>query len=358
MAPRRQDKLFLVVPLMLSFIGFLFIYSATHGQSEGPSPYVHKQLLAVLLGCVIFVVVGLSDYRFWKDTHWVWYGLGLALLVGVLLMGKTAQGAQRWIPLGSFAFQPSEFGKAALLLTLACLLAREERRGYDVPKSLGLTAIPLLLVFVQPDLGTAIVFAVLWASLAFFAGVSVRWFAGLGLAGAAASPLLWIGLKDYQKERLLVFLNPEKDPLGAAYHLIQSKIAIGSGGLFGKGFMSGTQSQLHFIPGLHTDFIFAVIAEEAGLFGVLVILTLFSLLIFRALALTAVLADPFGRLLCAGVAALWTFQLFENVGMTMGLLPITGIPLPFLSYGGTSLLLHFFLAGLLFQLSAWKGPSL
>lgn len=357
MAPRRQDKLFLVVPLILSFTGILFIHSATHGLSEGPSPYVHKQLVAVLLGCVIFVVVGLSDYRFWKDTHWVWYFLSLTLLAGVLLVGKTTQGAQRWIPLGTFAFQPSEFAKAALLLTLACVLAREER-GYEVPKSLGLTALPLLLVFLQPDLGTAIVFAVIWGSLAFYAGVSVRWFVGLGLAGAMLSPLLWVGLKDYQKERLLVFLNPEKDPLGAAYHLIQSKIAIGSGGLFGKGFMSGTQSQLHFIPGLHTDFIFAVIAEEAGLIGVLVLLTLFALLIFRALGLAAVLADPFGRLLCAGVAALWTFQLFENVGMTMGLLPITGIPLPYLSYGGTSLLLHFFCAGLLFQLSAWKGTSL
>ncbi|MCL6640627.1 MAG: rod shape-determining protein RodA, partial [Candidatus Rokubacteria bacterium] len=271
-------------------------------------------------------------------------------LAAVLVVGDVRLGAQRWIPLGPFgAFQPSEVAKLALIVTLARHLdvARTLPRMRALFPFLAHAALPALLIMRQPDMGTALVLVAILAAMLYVGGARPADLAGLGAAGAVVAPFFWQALHDYQRRRLTAFLDPAADPLGAGYALIQAKIAIGSGQLFGKGLFAGTQNVLRFIPEQHTDFIFTVVGEELGLAGTLALLGLFLVWIWRALGIAAGARDRLGALMAAGVAAMMLFHVVVNVGMTIGLMPVTGIPLPLVSYGGSSLLVTLAATGLL-----------
>jgi len=267
------------------------------------------------------------------------YLVGVVMLVGVLVMGEVGKGAQRWLDLGVVRFQPSEMLKIAVPMMLAWFLAERPLppRALRVIGAAILTAIPVLLIARQPDLGTSLLVASAGAMVLFLAGLSWRLITLLGLTAAALTPALWYLMRDYQRQRVLTFLNPENDPLGAGYHIIQSKIAIGSGGLYGKGWLNGTQSHLEFLPERSTDFIFAVIGEELGLLGILVLLAIYLFIIIRGLYVATQAQDTFGRLLAGGLTLIFFVYLFVNTGMVSGLLPVVGVPLPMVSYGGTSL---------------------
>jgi rod shape determining protein RodA len=267
------------------------------------------------------------------------YGVGIVLLLAVLLVGDIGKGAQRWLDLGVLRFQPSEMVKVGVPMMVAWVLA-----GGALPPNwrrlllaLGLTIVPVLLIAKQPDLGTALLVAAAGISVLFLAGMSWRLIGGFGALMAAALPVVWMFLRDYQKQRVLTFLDPEQDPLGAGYHTIQSKIAIGSGGVYGKGWLHGTQSQLEFVPEKHTDFIFAVMSEEFGLIGGVILLTLYVLIVLRGLYIASQAQDSYARLLAGSLTLVFFVYAFVNVGMVIGVLPVVGVPLPLISYGGTSL---------------------
>jgi len=269
---------------------------------------------------------------------WI-YLAGVLLLVGVLLFGVGAKGAQRWLALPGFRFQPSELMKLALPIMIAAYLARHPLPPSlrSVAISLVLIAVPFALIMKQPDLGTSLLIGASGVFVLLFSGIYWRWiFLALGV-GAASLPGLWMIMKDYQKQRVLTFLDPESDPLGAGWNIIQSKTAIGSGGLSGKGYMEGTQSQLNFLPESHTDFIIAVIGEELGMTGVLVLLALYLLIIGRGLVIAVQAPDSFSRLLAGSITLTFFVYVFVNIGMVTGLLPVVGVPLPMVSYGGTSI---------------------
>ena len=260
-------------------------------------------------------------------------------LVAVFVVGSSAKGAQRWLAAGGLQFQPAEVAKIVTLLMVAAFLA--ERGGASrlsvVVGAIAFIALPVLLIGYQPDLGTAVVIAVAGAGLLFIAGMSWRLLAAFGAAGLASLPLAWYALKDYQRERVITFLDPDRNPLAGGYQVLQSKIAIGSGGLYGKGWLNGTQSHLDFLPERSTDFVFAVLAEEFGLLGVAAILVLAGIVIFRGLWIAGQCQEPFGQLVAAGLVLSFFLHVFVNVGMVSGLLPVVGLPLPLISYGGTSL---------------------
>ena len=264
----------------------------------------------------------------------------LILLILVMLVGQTALGAQRWIALGPISIQPSEFSKLIMIIALAAML---EKRGgkintiTDLAPVAAYVGVPFLLVLKQPDLGTSLVFLAIFFGMVFVAGVRLRLLLGIFGAGLAAMPVLWHFLKDYQKMRIMVFMDPNVDPLGAGYHIIQSKIAIGSGMLFGKGLFGGTQSQLNFLPENHTDFIFSVVGEELGFVGCAILLLLYLVVLWRGIRIAQDASDMFGRLLAVGITSMIAFHVLINVGMTMGIMPVTGIPLPLMSYGVSSL---------------------
>jgi rod shape determining protein RodA len=269
---------------------------------------------------------------------WI-YGLGILLLIGVLLFGDIGKGAQRWLNLGVFKFQPSEMVKLAVPLMIAWYLAKQPLppKLKTIALTFILIAIPVGLIAKQPDLGTSLLVGSAGIFALFLAGISWRFIITLFGLAAAAAPVVWMNMHNYQKQRVLTFLDPEKDPLGSGYHIIQSKIAIGSGGLFGKGWFNGTQSQLDFLPERHTDFIFAVLSEEFGLVGVLLLLLLYLFVILRGLYIASQAQETFGRLLAGSLILVFFVYLFVNTGMVSGLLPVVGVPLPLISYGGTSL---------------------
>jgi rod shape determining protein RodA len=268
------------------------------------------------------------------------YVLSLMMLIAVLFLGEAGKGAQRWLSIGSLRFQPSELAKLAVPLIIATLIARHPLppSGKHLLIASSLIALPVILIAQQPDLGTALLVASAGMFVLFLAGISWRLIFGLLTMAAVAAPLLWLNMHGYQRQRVLTFLNPEQDPLGSGYHIIQSKIAIGSGGMYGKGLFQGTQSQLHFLPERHTDFIFAVLAEELGLLGIAAILCLYLVIILRGLYIAHQAQDNFSRLLSGALTLVFFVYLFVNVGMVSGLLPIVGVPLPLVSYGGTSLI--------------------
>jgi rod shape determining protein RodA len=280
------------------------------------------------------------------------------LLVLVLLVGHTGLGAQRWVNIGPFRLQPSEVSKLAVILALARFLAAGRFRG-----SLGLReivgpglllALPLVLILQQPDLGTSLMFLFIGGVMVFCAGLQLWLIASVFPITVFLAPILWRGLEDYQQRRILAFLKPELDPFGSGYHIIQSKIAIGSGGLWGKGLFQGTQSELRFLPEQHTDFIFSVIAEQFGLVGCLLFLVLYTLLILRGFEIAYETDDTFGALIVVGVITMIAFYVLVNVGMTTGLLPVVGVPLPFVSYGGSSMLTMWIGVGLILNVRMRK----
>jgi rod shape determining protein RodA len=314
-------------------------------------PWASKQLTRFAIAFIPMIAAALIDIRYWfRVSYWL-YALALALIVAVDLRGVIGMGAQRWIDLGFFQLQPSEVMKIALVLALAryfhSLPSENSPRFLDLIAPSGLIVVPMLLVLKQPDLGTAMMLLATGAIVFFLAGVRL-WMFGAALAAVAgAAPLIWSMLRDYQKARLYTFLSPDTDPLGAGYHIMQSKIALGSGGMFGKGFLLGTQTHLSFLPEKQTDFIFTIIAEEFGLIGGLCLLTLYALVITYGFVIALRSRNHFGRLLGLGLATNFFLYVFINTAMVIGLIPVVGVPLPLISYGGTAMITVMFGFGLL-----------
>ena len=329
------DLPLLIALLLLCSYGLLVLFSAT-GQDPDR---LDRQMIRLGIAFVVMVVVAQIPPAVLRRWSLPLFGAGLTMLIGVLVMGEIGKGAQRWLDLGLVRFQPSELLKIAVPMMLAWYLAE----GPLPPSRLRvfwaavITAIPVLLIARQPDLGTALLVASAGAMVLFLAGLRWRLIFLLGMAAAALTPLLWHFMHSYQRRRVLTFLNPENDPLGAGYHIIQSKIAIGSGGVYGKGWLNGTQSHLEFLPERSTDFIFAVLGEELGLLGILVMLAIYLFIIVRGLYIATQAQDTYGRLLAGGLILVFFVYLFVNTGMVTGLLPVVGVPLPLVSYGGTSL---------------------
>jgi len=332
----------------ISAVGFAMLYSAANGDFQ---PWASRQMTRFAIALVPMIAAALIDIRYWyRSAYWI-YGVALVLVIAVDLRGTAGMGAQRWIGLGFMQLQPSEIMKVALVLALARYfhsVSAEDigRLRYLVVPAL-MVAFPVVLVLKQPDLGTAMMLLAAGAVLFFLAGMRLWMFAAGAMAAAAAAPLAWSMLRDYQKNRLFTFLDPERDPLGAGYHILQSKIALGSGGLFGKGFLHGTQSHLSFLPEKQTDFIFTMIAEEWGLVGGLVLLALYILVISYAFAIALRSRSQFGRLLGLGIAVNFFLYAFINTAMVMGLIPVVGVPLPLISYGGTAMVTVMLSFGLL-----------
>lgn len=319
-------------------IGLLFIYSASHLD---PAHYEVKQVFWIAIAGAVFMISSVMGYRSFLGVAPFFYVMVTATLFLVLIAGKTSLGAQRWIQLGPFALQPSEFAKLATVLFLAEFLGDRpiiEQEGKTLFQAAMIGFVPLALILKQPDLGTAMVILAMIITLLFLWGLRYRILIAAFSIAAVAAPFLWSMLKGYQKKRILVFLDPGLDPLGAGYTAIQSKIAVGSGGLFGKGYLAGTQTQLQFVPEHHTDFIFCVFGEEWGFMGSLILLGLYGLLFSSAFRIISGTTDAKARLLGSGILAMLFMQVFVNIGMSIGLMPITGITLPLVSYGGSSMI--------------------
>jgi len=329
------DLPLLIALLLLCGYGLLVLFSAI---DQDPEKFEAQMIRLGIAFAVMIVVAQIppSELRRWSLPL---YGAGLVMLVSVLVIGEIGKGAQRWLDLGLVRFQPSELLKIAVPMMLAWFLAERPLPpgGWRVLWAAILTAVPVLLIAHQPDLGTALLVASAGAMVLFLAGLSWRLIVVLGVAAAALAPLLWHFMHSYQRQRVLTFLNPESDPLGAGYHIIQSKIAIGSGGVYGKGWLNGTQSHLEFLPERSTDFIFAVLGEELGLLGILAMLAIYLFIIARGLYIASQAQDSYGRLLAGSLTLVFFVYLFVNTGMVTGLLPVVGVPLPLVSYGGTSL---------------------
>lgn len=338
--------------ILLMTFGMLILYSASN---ENLSMLMRQLLrLTFALGIMfIFSQVPPHKYKVW--TPWL-YGMGMALLIAVMLMGKIGKGAQRWLDIGGFRFQPSEIMKLAVPMMTAWYLQRQPIpiRINHLLAAGAIIFIPALLIAKQPDLGTAIMVVFAGVSAIFVAGISFQTLALILVASASLVPLLWHVMHDYQKQRVFMLLNPEQDPLGAGYHIIQSKIAIGSGGAMGKGWLAGTQSHLNFLPEHTTDFIFAVSGEEFGLVGSLVLILIFVLISLRSLHIARHAQTNFSRLLAASLAMTFFFSAFVNMGMVMGILPVVGIPLPLISYGGTAMVTFLASFGILMSISTHR----
>jgi rod shape determining protein RodA len=354
-ALRHLDPLLITTTVALTIYGLFMVYSATHQSlaslGEDTGFYLKKQLAFLMLGVIAMVVAAGFDYRLAKVYAPIIYGATVLLLLLVLTpLGDETAGAQRWINLFGFQFQPSEFAKLAVLALLAAYLS--EIRGEPGLEHLGRAAAiavaPMFLIFVQPDVGTMLVFAAMLLGLLVVRGARLKHLGILLLAAVVAMFIAFqVGIvKDYQIARLTAFADPSADPLRAGYNKAQAEIAIGAGGLTGRGYLQGTQTNLDFVPEQHTDFIFTVVGEELGFIGGMFLLGLYAVLIWRGFRTALMSRDSFGTLLAAGITVMWAFQVFINVGMTVGIMPITGIPLPFVSYGGTSLLVNFISAGL------------
>jgi rod shape determining protein RodA len=331
--------MFFCVMVLVGF-GVLMIYSATF-QTQSANLYI-RQLQWFAAAMVLFVVIMNVDYHVLTDSAFPLYVGSLLLLVAVLFFGKRISGAKSWFSLGYFNFQPSEIAKIASILLLAKYLSDETRTSLvfrDMVMACLIMGIPMFLIILQPDMGTTITFLPPLILLMFLAGMRYKWIFLALLGGLASLPLFWQFLKPYQKDRILTFIDPTKDPLGAGYQIIQSKIAVGSGRIFGKGlFSKQTQAYLDYIPEKHTDFIFSVLAEDFGLIGVGIVLGLYLFLMLRMLSTAMQARDRVGIFLVMGITSVFFFHFVVNVGMIVGLMPITGLPLPLMSYGGSSLL--------------------
>jgi rod shape determining protein RodA len=351
----RLDWPILLLALALCGVGLLNVYSGTRVAGTSGVPLFAKQLVWICLGLAAFFAFYLTIDGFIEEIAWpVFWGV-LGILVIVLVVGKVRGGAQRWISFGAFNFQPSEFAKVAVVLALAKYFSDRYHYGgigfMETLPAFGLVILPFLLVALQPDLGTAGVFMIILVGMIVVACVKGKVLLLMGGAGAAAVPGLWFVMMDYQKQRVLTFLDPERDPLGAGYHVIQSKIAVGSGGFLGKGYLHGTQGSLRFLPEQHTDFAFAVFAEEWGFVGAVVLLALFLFLVYRGFYLASRSQHRFASFACGGLAVYFLAHIAINLAMVCGLFPVVGIPLPFVSYGGSSMLTNMMALGIMANLA-------
>lgn len=351
----RFDWCFCGIILALLCMGVLTIYSVTAEKAGTQFPLYVKQVIWIGVGALAFLVVSRIDYHKLARWSYLLYGLALLLLVVVLFSGKSSHGAQRWIALGPLAFQPAEFAKISILLVLAVYYSTQTQRGwwYRVIVPALITLPGFFLILQQPDLGSSLSFLSIYLALLFVVGVKSKVFGVVLLSALMLFPFawseLWDSLHDYQKERIFSFVDPDYDPAGRGYQGMQSRIAVGSGELIGKGFHSGTQTRFKFLPEGHTDFVFAVLAEEWGFLGGLLFFSLFLALLLLGLEIAAKAKDSLGALLAIGLVGMLTFNMMVNVGMTIGLAPIVGIPLPLLSYGGSATIMTMAAFGLLFS---------
>ncbi len=351
-AVRRMDWFMMASVFILICVGISFIYSAAfRGDSSTVYPFYKKQIGWALVGLAVYLGVMTFDYGLLRRYVWGLYGMGLVLLLLVFVVGTRVHGAYRWLNVG-VNIQPSELAKLSTIVALAAYLGRPDLDVYS-PRStitaLVIVGVPFLLIAMEPDLGTAMVLVPVTLVMLFMAGVPWRILALILLAGAMLMPLAWLGLDEYQRNRIMVFWDPASDPLGVGWNKIQSEIAVGSGGLFGKGFLNGTQNILGFLPRTvaPTDFIFSVIAEECGFAGSVGLLALYGWLVGRGSSIALVARDRFGQLLVTGIATMLFAHIFVNVAMTIGMMPITGLPLPLVSYGGSFMVSTMLALGLL-----------
>jgi len=334
---RFEDSLLLFWTYLIILVGLMLLFSASRGVVSRESLFL-KQFSWLLVGTVLIGFVKNIDYRDIKKLAPMLYAVTLGLLLFVLFFGKSG-GASRWIRIGWFNFQPSEFAKLIFIITLSAYFSgRDVKRLPAFAGGLIITAIPFLFILKQPDLGTALMFIIIFFAVLYRAGGKKSHIFFLLFSGVLMSPVFWLIMKDYQKDRILTFLNPMRDPLGRGYNLIQSIITIGSGGFWGKGYLRGTQTRLAFLPEYHTDFIFCVLAEEFGFLGVIALLALYYMFFKTVINILSSTRDRFAGLLGTGILAMFVSHVFINLGMTMGLFPVVGIPLPFISYGGSSLI--------------------
>ena len=347
--------LILAVSLLL-VTGLVLIDSATHSYavSTGKAWHVQRQSCFIVLGIIMVICSLKFDYQMLKSYAKPLYIFNLLLLLAVMFLGKEQLGAQRWIQIGPLSFQPSEFSKVFLIICLADFIDNrvewlEEFKDYILVFLY--IFLPFILVLKQPDLGTSLTFIAIFMGMIFVCGFKWRWIFSCTAVFVAMMPVFWRFLKDYQKNRIRYFISPELDATGSGYHVIQSKIAIGSGALLGKGWLQGTQSQLNFLPENHTDFIFAVAGEEFGFVGTCFIILLYMIIIWRGIMIALNAPDNFGTLLAVGVTSMFMFHILVNIGMTAGIMPVTGVPLPFLSYGVSSLTTNMMLVGILLNIS-------
>lgn len=349
------DWILLALVLLAATIGIANLYSSTSSWALTGLPIYIKQSYWLAMGLTLAIILTLFNYRHLEHMATITYIGCVALLASVLIFGKTSMGATRWINLGLFNLQPSEVMKVVIIIALAAYFSQHEsNEGYRlselIPPGL-LLSIPVVLTMKQPDLGTAMLLLFIGTTMALFAGIRRYALIVLSLLASCAMTGGWFLLHGYQKDRIRTFLDPERDPLGTGYHIIQSKIAVGSGSLWGKGFMQGTQSQLSFLPERHTDFAFSVFAEEWGLFGCILLLGLYLAIVLRGIHIARKADSSFGMYLAIGVTAMIFWHIIVNLGMVIGLLPVVGVPLPLFSYGGTSMVTTMIGCGLLLNIS-------
>ncbi len=354
------DWVLLAAVVALVALGTALVWSATSSRADmtggDPQLFLRKQLVNIAIGAVLFVMVLVVDHRWIRILTPVVYLASIAGLVGVLAVGSTVNGSRSWLQVGGMSIQPSEFAKLAVVIGMALVVAeRTEGRwgrrvgSLEVVGMLAVAGIPAALILAQPDLGTMLVLSATVFGVLAVAGAGRRWLVGLTLGGVAVATVAVVAgvLKPYQVDRFMAFTNPGLDPRGAGYNTEQARIAVGNGGLFGQGLFEGSQTRSGFVPEQHTDFIFTVAGEELGLVGAGTLIALMCVVVWRALAISAAADDMFGRVAAAGIACWWGFQAFQNIGMCLGIMPVTGVPLPFVSYGGSSLFAGMLALGLL-----------
>lgn len=356
--PRFSFGLILLI-IVTGLVGVVALYSAAGGNAE---PWAVRHGIRFGAGLCGMLVAAMIDIRWWLRLSYPFYIASLLLLLAVEIKGHVGMGAQRWIDLGLIRLQPSEFMKIGVVMALARFFhgasLEDVRHPLFLLRPLALVALPAAMVLVQPDLGTALMITAAAGAIFFLAGVSY-WMFGVVIAGAlAALPVMWHFLHDYQKNRILVFLDPERDPLGAGYHIMQSKIALGSGGIGGKGFLKGTQSHLNFLPEKQTDFIFTLMAEEWGLIGAVVLFALFALIILYGFLIARASHNQYGRLIASGITVNFALYVFINIAMVTGLIPVVGVPLPMISNGGSAMLAVLFGFGLILSVGIHRDVKL
>jgi len=353
---KKMNHALLINALLIAVISMFAVYSATYHRTNS---YFYKELVWTALGTVVYFIFSFINYRNYAKYSKLVYLFNVVLLLSVYIFGATRLGAKRWIPLGPINIQPSEFAKLFLVLTLSEVLANRFKDNFRGIKSVILSGVHIVPIFLliakQPDLGTSLVIIFLFAVLIFVNGIDWKTIIGISLPVIGSIPLAFkFLLKPYQKQRILTFLNPEADMLGSGWNVIQSMIAVGSGNFYGKGFLQGTQSKLRFLPESHTDFIGAVFLEETGFVGGVILLGLYLLLILQICRMGVNSGDRYGKLVCFGIAAIFLFHTLVNMGMIMGVMPVTGLPLLLMSYGGSSFIFTFMMLGIVQSIKVFK----
>lgn len=358
----KLQKIPFSIPFLITVIciyGFVILYSAAGGRIE---PWAYRQIIIFSIFMPLALIISMLDIRFIYKFSYFLYFFILLLLIGVAIIGKTAMGATRWIDLGLFYIQPSEPTKIAIVLMLARYFHSSKEQNISsiytlIPPIMGVL-IPALLIIKQPDLGTGIITIIVATIIFFTAGVRKLYFVILGIGSLILLPIIWTLLHTYQKNRVLIFLDPDREPLGAGYNIIQSKIAIGSGGFWGKGLLNGTQSHLSFLPEYTTDFIFSFLTEELGFIGGLILIILYFMVIMSSLAIAINTKSIFTKLMVIGLISIFFSHVFINIGMVMGMMPVVGVPLPFISYGGTMMVSMLISFGLIMNASIHQHSNL